>query len=359
MKIQEPLILKEGKYTLKDLTALKSKYKIWKTNDIYESQLNELFEITFPNLIKSLDFETKKSQYKKTKLQNQNLKGDWIYFLWSGELIHSVKETDYFNLRTNRNKNLINKNEQQKLYKSCVGFLGLSVGSNAATTLAYQGIAQNLKLAEFDTLETTNLNRVRSGLHNLFTPKLDIASKQIYEIDPYAKIHPFPKGLTKKLITNFLNQKPTPHVVFEIIDDFEIKILLRIEAKKRGIPVIMTANLGDSILIDVERYDIDKDLIMFNGLLGSLPEDILSKPDEDRNKYAVQIVGRENVPQKAMESVIEIGKTLVGRPQLSSTVTAAGGIAAYLTRMIILDKQLKSGRYKFSLDNLFNITNND
>lgn len=348
---QNPLILFEGKYTQKDLERFKKQNRIWKIVDIYHSQLLELFEINHPEQIGKTQQE--KENYEK------NSKGNWIYFPWNGYLLHTVNEKDYFKLRTNRNRNLITAVEQKKLYESCIGILGLSVGSGIAVGLAYQGLAGSFKLAEFDTLETTNLNRVRASIFEVGLKKLDIATQQIHEIDPYAKIFSYPEGLTKQNLKDFVNKNPKPKIIFEIIDDFEMKILLRIEARKMGIPVIMMANLGDSILIDVERYDQDKSLPLFNGIIGNLPEEILKNPSEDRNKYAISIVGRENIPQRALESVMEIGKTLVGRPQLSSTVTIGGGLASYLVRSIMLGRGLKSGRYKVVFDNLFNISHNN
>lgn len=335
----KPIILEEGKYTKNDLEKIKKQNKIWKIIDIYNQQLKELFEINNPSLKVPKDIQ-KRSE------------GNWIYFPWNGYLIHTVCEKDYFILRTNRNKNLITKSEQEKLSKVCIGIIGLSVGSATALNLTYLGIGNTFKLAEFDNLETTNLNRIKAGLHQVGLPKVDIASEQIYEINPYIKLELFPKGLTKDNLEKFF-QDPIPQIIFEIIDDFEIKILIRQKARKLGIPVIMPANLGDSVLIDIERFDLDKSLPLFNGAIGDLPEKILENPLEDRNKYAVQIVGLENIPKRAIESVKEIGKTLVGRPQLSSTVTISSGILSYLAKSIVLGENISSGRYRIAFEDFF------
>jgi len=131
-----------------------------------------------------------------------------------------------------------------------------------------------------------------------------------------------------------------------VIDDFEMKIRLRQEARKARIPVVMLTSVGDNIIIDIERYDLDGKLPLFNGLAGNAPEEILRKPitEADKQKYAIQIVGLENVPPRALESVKQVRKTLVGRPQLASSVTIAGGVAAYIARKIILSEPAPSGR---------------
>ena len=350
----KPIIFKESKNTNKDLEKLKKENKIWKVIDIYERQLTELFEISNPHLINSRSFKQKQKDYVKKRMKgNKNFLGNWIYFPWNGVLLHSVKENELFQLKTNRNKNLITDVEQKRLYDSCIGILGLSVGSGLAIGLSYQGIAKKLKLAEFDNLETTNLNRIPAGLYQIGMKKIEIAMQKIYEINPYAEIHPFDKGLTKEYLSEFVHSNPKPRVIFEIIDDFEMKVLVRMEARKAGIPVITFANLGDSLLADVDRYDLDKNLPFFNGLLGDFPEEILDKPDEDKNKYAVKMVGIENVPPRAMESVKEIGKSLVGRPQLSSTVAMSAALGVFVTRKIILDENLPSGRSKVTFENFF------
>ncbi len=344
----KPQILYEGKYSNKELSLFKKQRKIFKEINSFENQLRELFEIKNPKLLKSQNFKKKQQIFINNRLQSNKL-GNWLYYPNDGTLLHTVNEKEYFELRTNRNKNLITKTEQSKLYESCIGILGMSVGSNLATTLAYHGVAKTLKLAEFDTLETTNLNRVRANITDIGRSKLDIAIDQIYKINPYANTLEFPAGLDDTSIKFFL-RKPRPKIVFEIIDDFVMKIKLRLMARKLGIPVVMMANLGDRVLVDIERFDLNKNTPLFNGILGDFPEVVLKNPNENPNKYAIQIVGIENIPQRAIDSVKQIGVSLVGRPQLSTTVTISGAVGAFIARKIILgDKKLK-GRILLDLD---------
>lgn len=346
MNLNKPIIVK-------DLKRFKKNNPFWEVHDIYKDQLNELFEVNYPQLINTSNFEKKRTEFISKKKNG----GEWIYFPWSGQLIHSVNRKDYYLLRTNRNRNLITKEEQKKLNDFAIGVVGLSVGGNMAVSLAYQGIANSMKLADFDSLATTNLNRVRAGIHHIGLPKTDIIAQQIYEINPYANLKLYPKGLTKNNLDDFVNGNPKPKLLFEIIDDFEMKIRLRLKAKSKGIAVVMLTNLGDSILVDIERYDLDRKLSLFNGLLGKIPEEILGKPisKSDKIKYAVEIVGKKNISQRALQSLSEINKTLVGRPQLSSTVTVASGIASFLTRLLALGQSLPSGRQLISLDKILNL----
>jgi len=151
---------------------------------------------------------------------------------------------------------------------------------------------------------------------------------------------------------DFLYGDPQPQLIFEVIDDFKMKVRLRIEARKARIPVIMPTNLGDNILVDVERYDLDPSLPLFNGLIGDTPEKILQSEitETEKVEFVIKITGREHIPARALQTLYEINRTLVGRPQLYSTVTVGGGLASYLARRFLLGKFLPSGRQFLSFD---------
>ncbi len=351
-----PYILYQGHYRVNDLEKFRKDFHIWKVDDIYEAQLNELFEITHANLVSKKNYSSELQEFVKKKVsgQTQKIKGNWIYFPWSGRLVHALIEEDYNILRTNRNRNLITLSEQKRLLNFRVAIAGLSVGSNVATALAYGGIANAMKLSESDILETTNLNRIRARIDQIGTKKINITAQQIYEINPYAELV-LTSSLTKNTLKDFISKGPRPQIIFEIIDSFAMKIHLRNLAKKFKIPVVMVTNLGDSVLIDVERYDQKNNLKFFNGRAGSIPDAILRHPDlnsMDKHRYAVSLAGQKNIPQRAIESVHQIGHTLVGRPQLSSTVTIAAGLCSYITRKIALGEKLPSQSWILNLENI-------
>ena len=346
---QKPIILREKRHTLKNLETLKARNDIWRIHDVYEHQLRELFDIKYPQLIGSRTYKTDflKFFHKRSNLKKKGaFPGNWIYFPWSGMLLHTVSEEEYNVIRTNRNRNLITNEEQKKLFSGTIGIVGLSVGNAIALSLAHSGIGNAMQLAEHDTLDTSNLNRIRAGIGQVGLPKIEITARQIYEINPYAKLTLYTRGINKKTLPKYIKKGSGLKVIFEVIDDFEMKIRLRLEARKARVPVVMLTSLGDNIMIDIERYDLDGKLPLFNGLAGNAPEKILRKPitEEDKQKYAVQIVGVQNIPTRALESVKQVRKTLVARPQLASSIAIAGGIAAYIARKIILNEPAPSGR---------------
>lgn len=315
-----------------DLSTFENNNNIFLKKDLTEIQIKELKEITFNS--------------------NPDFSNQWVYFSWSGSLYNILDEVNFTKLRTNRNRDLITEKEQETLYEAKVAIAGLSVGSGLALELQYSGISSNIKLAEDDILETTNLNRIKASIGDVGTNKIESVLKRIYEINPYSKATDMGDRVNPENINLFF-ENPKPDIIFEIIDDYEMKIRIRLVAREMRIPVVSFANLGDSVLVDIERFDIDKKTPLFNGVIGDYPEKILENPNDKDNFHAINIVGRENVPEKAIESVKQIGKTLVGRPQLSATVAVSSSIGAYIAREIILGDKKLTGRNLIKFEDFF------
>jgi tRNA A37 threonylcarbamoyladenosine dehydratase len=53
-----------------------------------------------------------------------------------------------------------------------IGVVGLSVGQSVALTLALERSFGELRLADFDRLDLSNLNRIRAGVHDLNLPNV-------------------------------------------------------------------------------------------------------------------------------------------------------------------------------------------
>ena len=356
--MDKPVILFEGTYTMHDVEKLRKTKRIWRENDLFLGQIAELYEATYPSPV---DRPLKEAFIVgKAAVYNSN-GGNWIYFPWNGHLIHTIKEDDYFFLRTFRNRYLVSEKEQDLLAKAHVGFLGLSIGAHFALSMAYSGIGNTYSLAEHDRLDTTNLNRLPAALWDVGRDKLEIMSENLYSINPYVALRTFSKGMTEKLLVEFFASDAKPDIVFEAVDDFKMKILLRVAARQARVPVVMLTNLGDSMLIDIERFDIDAHLPLFNGAIGDVPERILQSEvsELDKVKRAMEIVGIEHLSSRILKTLSHIGKTVTGRPQLYSTVSMGGGIATLLAREILLGHEVPSGRKKISFDKLLGLTDND
>ena len=77
---------------------------------------------------------------------------------------------------------------QEKLSKGRVAIAGLGgLGSNIAVMLARSGVG-HLLLVDFDTVDTTNLNRQAYGISHLGMPKTQAIRQILADINPYLDI---------------------------------------------------------------------------------------------------------------------------------------------------------------------------
>lgn len=357
--MQKPIILTEGKYSKNDLENLKS--QAFKQKDIYKSQLTEIFEITNADLLTSPDYDQKLDEFISGKSSpDPQLRGNYVFYPWSGLLLHMVPEEELIALRTNRTRNLVNSDEQQKLREFTAGVAGLSFGNGIVLSLVYGGASDTIKVADRDIFETTNLNRVRVGLPSVEEPKVDVTSREIYEINPYAEVEVFNDGLTEDNIGDFIGGKNKLKIVFDVVDDLSMKVRLRLAAREAGIPVVMLTSLEDSVLVDVERFDLDPSAEIFHGLLGSVTDELLSKElsEPEKAKYAMRIVGPDVVSYRNLLSLSDIGTKLVSRPHLYGTVSIVCGLAAYILKRIALGEDMPSLRRHLKFNELLEIQPN-
>src|SRR3989344_5390740 len=337
----------------KDITAVKkllSEKDVSSVIDDYEEEEKELFGIMNPSKVYTDGFEREFQAYRE-KLNRASpawQRGVWVYYPWRNTLSHILPEKDFYTVRTARNRNLITAEEQQKFYNATVGIAGLSVGSSIALALTLQGGPKKMKLADMGNLALSNTNRVLAGVESLGIPKVEVAARRIYEINPYSKIKLFPEGLTQKNISSFFEGLD---IVVDELDNIAVKYLLREEAKKKKIPVVMGADNGDNAVIDIERYDIESDLEFFHGRLGKVTYEELSKLDKfGIGKTITKHIGPENVTVRMQESLLEMGKTIVSWPQLGGAAMINGAAIAYSVRKILNGQPLEKNRAIISLD---------
>jgi len=116
------------------------------------------------------------------------------------------------------------------------------------------------------------------------------------------------------------------------------------------IPVLMATSNGDSIIVDIERYDLNSKLKIFNGRISDNPEDYRFNDYSDWLKLANRIVDNQILSPKMKKIIPKIGKTLAGVPQLSTTVNFGGIILSKIIRDIASNKMShKSGRSVYKL----------
>ena len=176
----------------------------------------------------------------------------WAYYPWRRTVVGILGPRAYTRVRTDRNRNLITAQEQHKLGSLRVGVVGLSVGHAVAHTLVMQGLCGELRLADFDDLELSNLNRVPATVFDIGHNKALTAARRIAEIDPYIAVRVLDSGVTRDTIDEFLDGLD---IVVEECDSLDVKALVRESARARRLPVVMASS--DRGLIDIERFDLE------------------------------------------------------------------------------------------------------
>lgn len=279
--------------------------------------------------------------------------GVWVYFPWNQSVVHMLDESFHHELRTARNKNLITAVEQDQFRHCSVAVAGLSVGSHAAVSIALQGGGQHMRLADADTISGSNLNRLRTGVTSLGVNKAETVAREIYGMNPYASLKLFPHGLTEKNIRSFLTVPKKIGVLVEEMDNLVLKIRIRQEAKKLRIPVVMAADNGDGIILDVERYDLDPTTPILNGRIkGITSARVARATPSELAQMITEMIDPSVVTDRMKQSVGEVGKTLYSWPQLGGAAQLSGVVLAYAVRMIATGGPLRSGRTIISLEQL-------
>src|ERR1035437_8513587 len=142
----------------KAFNTLLSEKKVSFIHDEIYGQLQELIKSQNPSAkIKSDEYETRITRHLKGSAIEEY--GVWVYYPWSQRLVHLLDEDEFVEVRTNRNRYKITKGEQDKLLTKKIGIVGLSVGQSIALTMAMERICGDIRLADFDTAELSNLNR--------------------------------------------------------------------------------------------------------------------------------------------------------------------------------------------------------
>lgn len=345
--------LPENQKALQEL--LNSVQGIKKYDTIY-NQLAELVKLSNPGVRDKDDLEA--LVIKHIGATDLSKYGVWVYYPWLKKLVHLLDEEEFIKVRTNRNMYKILPEEIGTLNKKKIGIIGLSVGQSIALTLALERTCGELRLADFDDIELSNMNRIRAGVQDLGMSKVIIAARQIAELDPYIKVKCFTEGLNKENIRDFFLGEGKIDILVEECDGLEIKVLSRVIAKELRIPVVMDTN--DNGMLDVERFDLEPNRPIFHGRtkdLEGLSADELVKmlkglTVDEKIGFLAQIIGMENVSPAMKQSLANMNKTIIGWPQLASAVTLGGAMVTDTCRKILLNHFNSSGRFFINFDEL-------
>jgi hypothetical protein len=333
-----------------NLAAFKGRLAPTTIIDRYDLLLEDLFLIRNPRFKFIKEYGAELAEFSKEYASGKDMDelGEWFYFPWNSTLAHYLPENEHLEIRTARNRNIITADEQQKLYGLRVSYAGMSVGSHGALTFALMGGAKRIKIADPDEVSASNLNRIRFDYLSLGRKKVELVYEYIWQLNPYAEITSFAEGVTEETLDSFLADTD---VLVEETDNLELKIRLRLAARERGIPVVMATDNGDNIIVETERFDLDKTLKLFNGVLGDISiEEFRSFPPNELPKLATKIAGPAFVTERMMSSLLEVGRTIYSWPQLGDAATLSGVAIAYILKRLALGEAVTTAKVEVSLD---------
>lgn len=280
---------------------------------------------------------------------NLNSEPVWIYYPWSNVALRTLREDEYFVLRTARNKNLITAAEQPSYRAARIAIAGLSVGSAALESIVATGGPKRLRIADPDIIEISNLNRIKANLSDVGLNKTVVAARRVWDIDPFAEIETYTDGVTTASVRDFASGMD---VIVDEMDNIPLKFALRSVAKELGIPVVMGTDNGDSAIIDVERFDLEPERPIFHGRVDE-SINIDPKTRAEFSELAARIIDPALFTRRQYDSVQLVGTELPGVPQLATAAAITGAGVACAVRMIVTKQDLSSGRYVLGCDAAF------
>jgi tRNA threonylcarbamoyladenosine dehydratase len=315
--------------------------------DTLDRQLQDLAEVRLPG-----EGPARRSELVDTLLADaggRNTYGCWAFLPGDRAVVRLLPEEEYFQVITSRNHDKITEAEQRSLRSRRVGVIGLSVGAEAAVTLAQEHLCGELRLADFDVLELSNLNRIGAGVAELGENKAILAARRVARINPYLPVELYPEGVSEGNMDAFLDGLD---LLVEECDDLPMKFGIRERARSLGLDVIFAAD--ERGFLSVEPYARYPALRPFHGRVPArpLPRDAEPSTEAFLRALTEWLGGWEEISPRSRRSVERIGKALAGYPQLASEARYAAGQLGHVARRLLLGESLPPFARHLDLDEL-------
>lgn len=245
--------------------------------------------------------------------------------------------------------------------KTTIAIAGCSVGNSIIHTTVMDVRPGGVKIADKSLYKMENINRVRLGYWDivfsngwrrsfsdlLLKNKACVTAEQIYAIDPFVNAYIYAEGVQSDNIQRFFGGakgEPPADIVIEEADDPRIKILIREEARKRRVPIVMASDLGSAVQVDILRYDQNFKLPLAYGksdkeVYAGL--DAFYKNPNARKSFTNlldTLIGkdyRQGEFIKILEGRSEIPTSTIA-PQIASTVALSGALIAETVARLLL-----------------------
>ena len=318
-------------------------------HDMIEIQIEELAMLRF----RASDDQVQRAEFVREYIARHgspHAVGVWVHYPWSRTVAHVLPREDFFDVITDRNHDKITRDEQLTLRTTCIGIVGLSVGGEAAVTVAQEHLCGRIVLADYDTLDLSNLNRLGASVADLGVNKAVIVARRITCIDPFIAVTLFPDGVTKQSMPRFLNGLD---LLLEECDNLPVKYAVRDAARARGLNIIYAAD--ERGFLSVEPYANEPDLQLFHGRITEAPQprESFATPFAFMQALTEWVGGWDGISERSRSLQTQIGQTRSGYPQLASEARFAAGQLGHVARRLLLGEQLSPRVRQVDLDALF------
>jgi len=133
-----------------------------------------------------------------------------------------------------------------------------------------------------------------------------------------------------------------------------MKFLVREAARESSDTGVMETS--DRGVLDVERFDLEPDRPIFHGLLGDMDSSKLANLTRRKRSVRDSLIGAREASSRGAASLLEVGQTITGWPQLGSEITLGAATVAAAVRRIGLGGELPSGRVRFDVEEISRVS---
>lgn len=246
-------------------------------------------------------------------------------------VLPAARQDDAFYMqRIDRNLGWITEEEQRILRGATVGMASVGgIGGAVAMMLLRSGVG-NLKLADLDTFDISNLNRQFGATQRTIdVPKMKAVTRELRAITDDVNLTLYPTGITEETVDHFLDGCD---IVLDGIDFWAVgaRVLLQKKARERGIPVMNCSTVGYGSRIFLFTPD------------GMSMEECLGMSYEEAKNYESLAYGGKLSKAERMRvaSAIAIG-LLPDPPSYAPSSAPAGHVQAI--RKLVMEKGTAPG----------------
>jgi tRNA A37 threonylcarbamoyladenosine dehydratase len=282
--------------------------------------------------------------------------GEWVYYPRRQHLVRFAPRHWHKISILIRNSSLLYPKDQihqwrearEKLDQMVLAVAGASVGSQMLHVSNMLMRPSAIKIADAKNYQLNNSNRVRLSYQEFGRNKAEVVGEQLLDNNPFTPVFIYSEGVHANNIKTFVGgstAEPKATLLIEETDDVDMKILLREEARRQRIPVVMVTDIGRAAQVDVRRFDLDPNCSLVVGMSDDQLYGCKEKCEKDSGsrqsflEMAFAMSGEKSIYNiKDFKDILlqEVPPEFAGIPQLGSAAAMAAGLAAWYISRIVL-----------------------